>query len=91
MKNKQRPSRRKLKATYSMRYKTRVDWLLDKLNDVVIAAYALLTGEQWIAVSHMTAKKSDYVAIFAASIGLILVWLGIGIIKGELEENCESN
>lgn len=86
MKRNKRPLRRTTTATHFARNKARVNWLLDKFNDVIIAAYGLLAYDKWIAAFHLTATNSEVVALLVTSAGLIAFWMGIGIYKGELEE-----
>lgn len=85
-----RPSRRKHRVTLSSKTKAYLNWLLDKINDVFVAGYALLTGDKWLAALNGTATTPNVAAIVVLSAFLGLAWFVIGLFKGELEKDYES-
>ncbi len=66
--------------------KKRLDWALDKLNDVALAAYGLLAGEKWINVVTVGVSLPEAAQLFGLTMVLVAVWAIIGYLKGLLEE-----
>lgn len=66
--------------------KKRLDWALDKLNDVALASYGLLAGEKWLNVVTVGVTIPDGAQLLAFTVVLVVVWTIIGYLKGLLEE-----
>ena len=66
--------------------KKRLDWALDKLNDVALAGYGLLAGEKWLNVVTVGVTIPDGAQLVALTVILVVVWTIIGYLKGLLEE-----
>lgn len=66
--------------------KKRLDWALDKLNEVALAAYGLLAGEKWLKVVTVGVNLPDGAQLVALTMVLFVVWAIIGYLKGLLEE-----
>lgn len=65
--------------------KKRLDWYLDKLNDLAIGAYGLMSAENWMKLYLGSISNNEMVKLIAASAVLALVWIIIGLLKGQLE------
>lgn len=66
--------------------KKQLDWALDKLNDVAIAAYGLMAGEMWLKVATIGITIPEGAKLSAFTVVLVVVWAIIGNLKGLLEE-----
>lgn len=67
--------------------KKRLDWALDKLNDAALGAYALGTGDKWLAVFNGVATIPMVAHMTAWTLALIVVWVVIGKFKGDLADD----
>lgn len=65
----------------------RLDWALDKLNDVALGAYALGTGDKWIAMFGGVIATPDTAKLLAWTLALFAVWAVIGWFKGDLADD----
>lgn len=66
--------------------KKRIDWALDKLNDITLGAYGLLTGEKWLKVVTIGINLPEGAQLVGLTVILVAVWVTIGYLKGQMEE-----
>lgn len=63
-----------------------LEWALDRLNDVAVFAYSLLTGETWLKLATVGISIPDGAMLVGGSLLMIAVWVIIGYLKGQLED-----
>lgn len=66
--------------------KKRLNWALDKLNDIALGGYALLTGEKWVKTLSGTLSIPEVAKVVLVTLLLFTVWAIIGLFKGLLED-----
>lgn len=72
--------------------KKRLDWTLDKLNDIALGAYGLQTGGKWLKTAEGNLSIPDAAILVATTLLLFVAWAIIGALKGYLEgQDNDSN
>lgn len=73
--------------TLSKKQKKRIEFWLDRLNEMAIGAYGLLTGEKWLLLFDEKLTVDGGALLVFWSLVLITAWIIIGEMQSSLEDN----